>query len=204
MKKFFVTASGTDSGKTVASAILAEALGADYWKPVQAGFPTDSTEVGRLVSNQRTAIIPEKYVLKTPASPHAAAAIDGVEIKLSDFTLPENDRPIIVEGAGGVMVPLNDQDYVIDLAVQFSLPVILVSNLYLGNINHTLLTLYYLHSRRIPLAGLVFNGTPNAESERIILEKALAPCLLRILPEQEIKPETISKYAGKIQIVTDE
>jgi dethiobiotin synthetase len=138
---YFVTAIGTDSGKTLASAILCKALAADYWKPVQAGYPTDSETVKNLVQSPQVHIHSERYIFKTPASPHAAAALESVHIGLQDFTLPNKiSSNLIIEGAGGCLVPLNDRDFVIDLASKFQAEVILVSNLYLGSINHTLLT----------------------------------------------------------------
>src|SRR5688572_23501291 len=122
---YFVTAIGTDSGKTLASAILCEALKADYWKPVQAGLPRDADIVRSLITNTQTKIHPETHLLNTPASPHAAAKIDGVNITLSDFALPATTNSLIIEGAGGCMVPLNDNDFVIDLISSLNSEVIL-------------------------------------------------------------------------------
>lgn len=194
MKNIFVTAIGTDSGKTMVSAIICEALGTAYWKPIQAGYPRDTDVVSSLVSNRSFKSYPEKYLLKTPASPHAAARIDGVDIKLNDFTLPGNEQ-LVVEGAGGCMVPINDRDFVIDIARNLECGIVLVSNLYLGSINHSLLTLHLLKSRNLPVKGIVFNGVPNAESERIILHHAGLPCLLRIAQEPVIDKERVSHYA---------
>lgn len=198
--KYFITAIGTDSGKTLFSAILTEHLKADYWKPVQAGYPRDTDQVQTWITNSTSVFHPERYLLKTPASPHAAAKIDGVAIKLSDFTLPDTTHPLVVEGAGGVLVPINDTDYVIDLAKHLKLPVILVANLYLGSINHTLLTIEYLKAKGFAVAGLVFNGPSNPESERIIEMKSGWPVILRIEQEQHINKETIRKYAAKVKL----
>ena len=193
---YFVTAIGTDSGKTVASAILCKALMADYWKPVQAGYPTDSETVKSLIGTARVHIHPEKFLFKTPASPHAAAAIESVQISLKDFVVPHTlSKDLIIEGAGGCLVPLNDHDFVIDLAAKFEAQVILVSNLYLGSINHTLLTFEALKSRALFMKGIIFNGPPNAESERIILHHTRLRCLLRIAPENNIDVTTIEKYS---------
>lgn len=198
MKRYFVTAIGTDSGKTLVSAILCEALNADYWKPIQSGLPRDTETVQSLVTNTITQFHPERYLLNTPASPHASAKIDKVNIRLDDFTIPSSSNHIIIEGAGGCLVPINDDDFVIDLAKKFQSRVILVSNLYLGSINHTLLTLEALRKRDLPIEGIIFNGTPNYESERIILHHAMLPVLLRIQPEKTITPGIVAKYASQL------
>lgn len=192
---YFVTAIGTDSGKTVVSAVLTEFLMADYWKPVQSGYPRDTETVQSLISNPISKFYSERYLLQTPASPHASAKIDNVQIKMSSFKPPVSNRDLVVEGAGGVLVPLNDQDYVIDIAKQIRAEIILVSNLYLGNINHTLLTTTYLKSRNLPVRGIIFNGEPNPESERIILKRSGYRKLLHIKKEAEVTKETILKYA---------
>lgn len=192
---YFVTAIDTDSGKTLASAIMCEALEADYWKPVQAGLPRDSQTVKSLISNTRTTVHPEAFLLKTPASPHASAKRDGVTISLSDLKLPEAPQDMIIEGAGGCLVPLNDQDLVVDMITRFKAEVILVADLYLGSINHTLLTVEALRSRNIPIKGIIFNGESNPESERIILLRSGLRCLLRIDRERHIHPGIVKQYA---------
>lgn len=195
---FFVTAIGTDSGKSVVSAILTEYLKADYWKPIQAGEPRDTEMVQRLTSNSESRFYKERYCLETPASPHAAAKIDNVNIRVSDFHPPISNHHLVIEGAGGVMVPINDDDIVIDLATQCNAEIILVSNLYLGSINHTLLTIHFLKSKGYSVRGLIFNGPSNEESERIILAKSNWPCLLRIQQHEEFTPNLVSKYAGQL------
>jgi dethiobiotin synthetase len=195
MKNIFVTAIGTDSGKTMVSAILCEALNATYWKPIQAGLPRDTDTVTSLVSSKHFKAFPEKYLLKTPASPHAAAKIDNVEINIDDFQIPGNEL-IIIEGAGGCMVPINDNEFVIDIAKHLDCEIVLVSNLYLGSINHTLLTLHLL--KNFPVKGIIFNGVPNPQSERIILHHANLPCLLRISQEPLIDKERVSHYAKEL------
>lgn len=197
MKNIFVTAIGTDSGKTMTSAILCEALGAAYWKPIQAGLPRDTDTVASLVSNKNFKAFPERHLLKTPASPHAAARIDGVHISVHDFTSPAREG-IVMEGAGGCLVPINDHEFVIDIAEVLKCEIILVSNLYLGSINHTLLTLHLLQSRKLPVKGIIFNGVPNEESERIILRHANLPCLLRVAREPMIDKERVSHYAKEL------
>jgi dethiobiotin synthetase len=195
---YFVTAIDTDSGKTMVSAILCEALQADYWKPVQAGLPRDADTVQKLVSNNTT-IFPEAYLLKTPASPHAAAALDGITIKLSGFIVPPTKNDLVIEGAGGCLVPLNDTDFVIDLVAKVADAVILVADLYLGSINHTLLTVEALRKRNVRAKGIIFNGQPNPESERIILHHSGLRCLLRITREETIDQNTVKRYADLLK-----
>ncbi len=199
MARYFVTAIDTDSGKTLVSAILCEALEADYWKPVQAGLPLDSDTVKGLISNNQTRIHPETFRLNTPASPHAAARIDGVNITLEDFKLPVTHNKLVIEGAGGLLVPLNTDHFVIDLITYLRAEVILVADLYLGSINHTLLTVEALQKRNIIIKGLIFNGESNLESENIILHHTGLRCLLRIKKEQRISPEIISSYASLLK-----
>lgn len=189
---YFITGIDTDSGKTLASAILCEALGYEYWKPVQAGFPKDSDTIRSL--SPKTIIHPEKYFLNTPASPHAAAKIDHVNIQLTDFEAPKQSG-IIIEGAGGCLVPLNDSDFVIDLSPRLNSHIILVADLYLGSINHTLLSVHLLKTRGYPVKGIIFNGQSNPESERIILHHAQYPCLLRINKEDQINQDTVKRYS---------
>jgi dethiobiotin synthetase len=196
----FVTAIGTDSGKTIASAIITAALQADYWKPVQCGMDeTDSSIIKTLVSNPLTKIHPEKYLLKTAASPHLAAEIEGIKIQLEDFILPATSNDLILEGAGGILVPLNyDGDFVIDLAAKFEAEVIVVANLYLGSINHTLLTINELKRRNLNIKGIIFNGEPNETSEKVILSLTNLTCLLHIKKEAFFTKELVSEYAKKI------
>ncbi|MGC1240936.1 MAG: dethiobiotin synthase [Chryseosolibacter sp.] len=196
---YFVTAIGTDSGKTVVSAILCEAMQADYWKPVQAGLPRDTDTVRNLISNPGTVFHPEQYLLNTPASPHAAAKKDHINITLDSFRLPATDNTLVIEGAGGCLVPLNDEDRMIDLMALLKAEIILVSNHYLGSINHTLLTYESLRCRDLAIKGVVFNGEPNEESERIILQYTKLKCLLRIQKERVITPEVVKRYAEKIK-----
>lgn len=196
---YFVTAIHTDSGKTLVSAILCEALQAGYWKPIQAGFPTDSETVAQLISNAKTTIHPEAYVLKMPASPHASAKAEGIEINRGKIKLPLPSQDLIIEGAGGCLVPLAKDFFVTDLITMFQAEVILVSNLYLGSINHTLLTVEALKSRGISIKGIIFNGEPNAESESIILSTTKLPVLLRVLQEPTITKEVVQRYAQQLK-----
>lgn len=197
---YFVTAIGTDCGKTLVSAILCEALKADYWKPVQAGLPRDADTVRGLVTNRQTVIHPETYLLKTPASPHAAARIDSVNIKLNSFKLPPTNRTLVIEGAGGCLVPLNDQDFVVDLIAQTGGQVVVVSNYYLGSINHTLLTAALLREKNIPVAGIIFNGKENVASREIILRHTRYKVLLEIDQESKVDAATVTKYANRLTL----
>jgi len=201
---YFVTAIDTDSGKTVASAILCEALQADYWKPVQAGLPLDSDAVKGLVSNTKSIFHPERYFLKTAASPHAASILEDIKIELDDFVAPSAKGDLIIEGAGGCLVPLNDHSFVIDLAHRFNCTVILVADLYLGSINHTLLTIQELKHRNLPVKGIIFNGEPNPQSERIILHHANIRSILHIEKEKAVTREMIKAYADKMMLTWDE
>ncbi len=198
-KRYFITAIGTDSGKSVISAIVTEALQADYWKPVQSGLPRDTKFVRSLVSNAQSVFHPEAYRFTEPVSPHEAAKLDGVEIDFDQIRLPVTANDLVIEGAGGLLVPLNDQHFVIELADKFSAEIILVANLYLGSINHTLLSAHEL-SRRLPYSnftvkGIIFNQCPNPESERIIQKHCPFPCLLRVDREAAINPAMVSHYA---------
>lgn len=171
MRPIFVTGIGTEIGKTYCSAILTELWEADYWKPIQAGEldQLDSDVVRNHVTNKKTVIHPERYLLSEPMSPHVAARIDGIEINLSDFDLPKTENQLVIEGAGGLMVPLNDKgDLIIDLIQHLNAEVILVSKNYLGSINHTLLSVKMLQARKIPIKGILFNGDENLETQKVI------------------------------------
>jgi dethiobiotin synthetase len=196
---YFVTAIGTDSGKTLVSAILCKALRADYWKPVQAGYPTDSETVKSLLRDTDSKIYAETYVLKTSASPHAAAALENIKISLNDFVIPNHEQDLIIEGAGGCLVPLNDTDFVIDMADRFGAEVVLVSNLYLGSINHTLLSWEAIKRRGLLIKGIIFNGNHNDESERIILHHTGLRRLLHVDQEQFFDETVIEKYSKKLK-----
>jgi dethiobiotin synthetase len=206
MKDIFVTGIGTDIGKTVVSAILTEALQADYWKPVQSGSVelTDSQRVQSLVSNGRSVFHPEAYLLQAPLSPHAAAALENKKIDLANIRLPQTQNRLVVEGAGGLYVPLNDEHLVVDLICHLQLPVVVVSANYLGSINHTLLTLEALRSRNIPVVGLIFNGEPNPATEDYIVQHTGVRKLLSVLPEAELNAEVIRRYAAQLSMTNDQ
>ncbi|WP_420579646.1 dethiobiotin synthase [Reichenbachiella sp.] len=199
MKKYFVTGIDTDAGKTIASAILVEKLKADYWKPIQAGEPTDSNTVRSLISADRI-IHPEGIVLKAPMSPHAAAKLEEIDLRAEQLTVPVTKNNLIIEGAGGLLVPINDEEFVIQLANQFDAEVILVSRNYLGSINHTMLSIAYLKQNGFSVAGIIFNDTPNPETERFILQYSQLPCLGRIEPLDEVNPSTIQSQLKNIDL----
>ena len=201
-RKIVVAGIGTDTGKTVVSALLCEALSADYWKPVQAGDleHSDSIKVSQLISNKKTLVHPEAYQLKTPMSPHAAAEIDRVEIDHSEIEIPKTENDLVIELAGGLMVPLSKDYLNIDWVVKTGLPIILVSNYYLGSINHTLLSLQLLKCRNIEVLGLVFNGEKNTSTFEVIMQRAQVPCLLELPRQDQINSEMIRKYAQRISI----
>ncbi|MES2395447.1 MAG: dethiobiotin synthase [Bacteroidota bacterium] len=200
MKRFFVTGIGTDVGKTIASAILVESLHADYWKPIQAGDldNTDTMKVRSLISNTRSKFHPETYQLTKQMSPHAAAEADEIKINIDTLALPITSNSLIIEGAGGLMVPLNDEFLVIDLIQKLKVEVILVSSNYLGSINHTLLTVEALKNRNIPIAGIIFNGRSTRTSEEYILNYTGLKKLLSIDEEKKIDKETILKYKAML------
>jgi dethiobiotin synthetase len=196
MKKYFVTGIGTNVGKSIVSAVITEALKADYWKPVQSGYEdgTDTETLNKLVSNTSSVFHPESYLLKAPLSPHAAAQLENFEIDLAKINLPITNKTLIIEGAGGLMVPLNNTDFVFDLITKFDAEVILVVKHYLGSINHTLLSIELLKSRNIAVKGIIINGEANAASEEIIFKNINWPLLgrvnqLHVLNKEEIKQQ---------------
>lgn len=177
MKGVVVTGTDTGIGKTVVAAGLAAALGGRYWKPVQAGLDdgSDSATVAALAPG--ALIHAEAYRLKTPCSPHQAAAIDGVTIEEVRLTLPAGVTPLVVEGAGGALVPLREDLLFADMMALWGLPVVLVARTSLGTINHTLLSIEALRTRGVFLAGVAFVGDANEESERVI---CAISCLARL------------------------
>ena len=195
-RTIFVSGIGTDVGKTVVSAILVEALNADYYKPILAGDLDfgDKDRVSDWISNSKTTIFDNQFKLTQPMSPHAAAKIDNVSIRASQVSRPNTEKVLVVEGAGGLLVPINDEETIADLILPND-ELILVSRNYLGSINHSLLSIAYIQSKGINLRGIVFNGPENKESERIILAKANCPCIGRIKEEEEINKNVVLEYA---------
>lgn len=200
----FVTGIGTDVGKTVASAILTEALEADYWKPIQSGDleNSDSHKIQRLISNNRTVIHPEQFTFKTPASPHAAAAIENVTIDMNNIKVPETTNQLLIEGAGGLMVPLNQQDMMVDLIAHCEAQVILVSRNYLGSINHTLLSIKLLEQKKIPVLGIIFNGPKSEATEQVILDYTNIKYLGSIEEHEEIDRQVVLQYKSAFSDIT--
>lgn len=194
--KYFITGIGTDVGKTIASAIITEALEADYWKPIQAGDldNSDSHKVKKYISNAKTTFHDNSYALNTPASPHLAANIDNVVINVENIKVPKTKNKLIIEGAGGLFVPLNEKDTIVDL-IQPDYKVIVVSRHYLGSINHTLLTIEALKNRNISIAGIIFNGDENSATEEIILSKTNCKFLGRIENEPYFDQNVVKYYA---------
>lgn len=193
---FFVTGIGTDVGKTVCCAILCELLGADYWKPVQSGSETDAARIRNLVSENIT-VFKERYALTQPLSPHAAASIDQVKISLEDFQVPKSNNTLIIEGAGGLLVPLNQIGYTIaDLIKHLNQEVILISRHYLGSINHTLLTIEALKNRGIQIKGIIFNGRELPQTEEIIEKISGIKTLLTIPDFETIDKESITNFTN--------
>ncbi len=194
---YFVTGINTGSGKTIVSAVLCQALQADYWKPVQCGIDErDLDQVKSLVNNGHTLFFDEAYCLTEPASPHQAASMENTRITLSAIELPDNGgNDLIIEGAGGALVPLNDDEVIIDIAARFGAEIILVADLYLGSINHTLLTVNELRARELVIKGIVFNGPDNSHSREIISKKTGLKTLLHLKPEPDINEAVITKYA---------
>ncbi|GAB3714130.1 dethiobiotin synthase [Flavobacterium koreense] len=198
--KLFITGIGTDVGKTITSAIVTQALESDYWKPIQAGDldNSDSHKIQRYICNDKTIIHENSYKLNTPASPHLAAAIDGITINLKKIVEPKTKNHLVVEGAGGLLVPLNDNDCIIDL-IQPDYKIILVSRHYLGSINHTLLSFEALKSRNLKVAGIIFSGDENKATEEIILNKTKTKFIGRIDDEPYFDQNVIQYYADKFR-----
>ncbi|SIP96492.1 dethiobiotin synthase [Maribacter ulvicola] len=201
MQKIFVTGISTEVGKTIASAIFTEALQADYWKPVQAGDldNTDTDKVKRLISNGKSRFHESSYNLKSAMSPHAAAEVEGVKIDRFHINEPQIDNSLIIEGAGGILVPLNDEDTMLDIIMP-DYKVVVVSRNYLGSINHSLLTIKWLLHKGYEVTVL-FSGDENLHTENIILSKTGVSSIGRIDEEKEFTKEIIKKYADKFRDV---
>ena len=184
-------------GKTIAAAIITEALEADYWKPVQSGDleNSDTHKVQKLVSNAKSVFHKNSYALQTPMSPHASAEIDGITIKIDKIEEPETENHLVIEGAGGVLVPLNDNDTILDL-IQPNYKVIVVSRHYLGSINHTLLTVNLLKEKGFEVA-ILFSGKEHSTTENIIKKMANVSILGRIDEEPYFDENVIKEYAAQ-------
>lgn len=210
MKPLFITGTGTDVGKTVAAAIITEALGASYWKPVQAGLigRTDSDWVRSMLSNEGSIIFPEAYRLELAASPHIAARAEGVRVSLQQIIeqysgMNAGERPLVIEGAGGLMVPLNEREFVADLIQALDARVILVSRNYLGSINHSLLTAGMCRARGLDVAGWVFNDRYMDYTEEIAAWSGY-PVIGAIPPAKELNKDFIRQQAAHIRPALNE
>jgi dethiobiotin synthetase len=199
MQTYFITGIGTDVGKTVASAIITEALKADYWKPIQAGDldNCDTKKVKRLVSNTTTKFHENSYALQTPMSPHAAADIDGITIDLKKIKKPNTKNNLVIEGAGGILVPLNTKNTILDL-IKPNYKVIVISRHYLGSINHTLLTLNLLKEKGFEVA-LIFSGNEHKTTEDIIIKMTNVKVIGRINEEPYFDKNVVLEYADKFR-----
>ncbi|MGC6401720.1 dethiobiotin synthase [Sphingomonas sp. FW199] len=189
-----VTGTDTDAGKTIFAAALAGALGGLYWKPVQSGIADgcDADTVHRLSGLARERILPEAYRLTEPLSPHRAAELDGVVIDPDRLTLPRHQRPLVVEGAGGVLVPVTRDLLYADLFARWSAPVVLVARTSLGTINHSLLSIEALRARNIPILGVAFNGDANEDSEATIAAIGGVRRLGRLPRLDPLTPQTLA------------
>lgn len=195
MSVIVVTGTDTDVGKTVFAAALAGALGASYWKPVQAGTDdgTDRQRVARLSGIAPDRLLPEAYALATPCSPHRAAAIDGVTIDLDRLALPSVSGPLVVEGAGGVLVPIVGTTTFADLFARWGMPVVLVARTALGTINHSLLSIEALRARGVPVRGVAFIGDAMPDSEATIARLGGVRRLGRLPHLDPLTPETLAR-----------
>lgn len=188
---------GTEVGKTIVSGILAMLMEGDYWKPIQCGNPenSDTQIIKNWLDPAKHCIHAPAYSLQAPLSPHQAAQLENISISATSIILPKTKRSLIIEGVGGIFVPLSQTFLTIDVFAAWQCKWVLVSKHYLGSINHTLLTIDALKHRRIPIIGLIFNGIPNPDSEAAILAHSQLPFLGRLLPENNIHTTTLQRYA---------
>lgn len=188
---------GTDIGKTIVSAILTTLLNGDYWKPIQCGDEenSDTAIMKNLLETTKHTIHLPAYSLKAPLSPHHAARLENISIELDSIILPQTIRPLIIEGVGGILVPLTLKKSSLDLFKSWNCQWIIVSKHYLGSINHTLLTIAVLKKLCIPILGIIFNGEPNPDSESVIVDISQTQILGRLLPEINLNLQSIQRYA---------
>lgn len=200
MSTFFITGISTEVGKTVAAAIITEALQADYWKPIQAGDldNSDTHKVKRLVLNDISQYHDNAFALNTPMSPHASAKMDNITISANKIKRPKTKNTLVIEGAGGVLVPINDTETVAQLIAPTD-KVIIVSRHYLGSINHTLMTVEVLKARKLNIAGILFSGDEHPTTEAIIAKMSQVPIIGRIDEEPYIDANVVSEYADRLR-----
>jgi dethiobiotin synthetase len=206
-RNLFVTGTDTGVGKTVVSAALTLGLEASYWKPIQSGTlpSTDAEQVRAWTRLPDSRILPEAYRLREPASPHAAARAEGVRIDLDRIVAHprSHDRPIVAEGAGGLLVPLNETDLMVDLIQRLGHPVVLVARTGLGTLNHTLLSVGELRRREIPLLGVVLSGDPHPGNAAAIEHYGAVPVLGTIPVPSSLTPETLLEAYGELTLPPD-
>ncbi len=201
MKRYFITGIDTNVGKTIVSAILVEALQADYWKPIQCGITdgTDVNEVRKLISNSKTKVHPEAYSFAAPVSPHLAAAIESKKIDVKSIVLPSTSNHLIIEGAGGMMVPLSKNNYVIQLARELDAEVILVVRNYIGCINHSLLSIDYLLRNKYKIKGMILNGNFDPLVEQAITTYSDIPVLAKFPEQGAIDKIKINEFTSLVK-----
>lgn len=195
VKNIIVTGIGTDVGKTIVSAILVRALNAGYWKPIQCGESKDTDTLKGLVPE--ALCHPEGIGLKAPRSPHHAAHLEGIEIDTDKILLPQTSSPLIIEGCGGLLVPLNNKTLIIDLFQKWECAWVVVARHYIGSINHTLLTLEAMKKRKLPVLGVIFNGNSCPQTEEAILAFSQYPCIGRLQQEKQWSAKRIDDYANQ-------
>ena len=198
-KNYFITGISTEVGKTIVAAVVTEALKADYWKPIQSGdlHFSDTDKVKQLVSNTKSVFHPSSYALNTPMSPHASAEIDGINIVLDEIQKPATTNHLVIEGAGGLLVPLNGSDTILDL-IHPQYKVIVVSRHYLGSINHTLLTVKLLKEKGFEVS-IIFSGDEHPTSEAIIQKMTQVPIIGRIDEEPYFDQNVVKEYAAHLK-----
>lgn len=199
MKHYFITGISTEVGKTVVSAIITEALKADYWKPIQAGEldNCDTQKVKQLISNNKSQFHDNTHALMTPMSPHAAATIDKVNIDIKKIKVPKTKNNLVIEGAGGLLVPLNNKHTILDI-IEPNYKVIVVSRHYLGSINHTLLTINLLKEKGFDVA-IIFSGNEHKTTEDIIKKMTNVTVIGRIDEEPYFDKNVVREYAEKLE-----
>ena len=202
LNNIIVAGIGTGVGKTVVSAILTTILDADYWKPIQCGADdhSDTLTIQKLSRAEKLHIHESAYSLKAPLSPHHAARLENIVIDSKKIILPQTKKPLVIEGVGGIFVPLTSKVLSLDLFKTWNCQWVVVSRHYVGSINHTLMTIEVLKMHGISILGLIFNGDPNPDSEEAILKNCSLPILGRLFPEQNIDSKTIKKYAQQWQM----
>jgi malonyl-CoA O-methyltransferase len=197
----FVTGTDTGVGKTVASACLVQRWHADYWKPAQTGLksePADTATVTSLAALPPNRIHKPRHEFAAPLSVEAAAALEKVAVQLEDFELPRTTRPLVVEGAGGVLVPLSPKLLMIDLMAHLALPIVLVARTALGTINHTLLSLAALRARNLPIAGIILAGPPFPGNKDAIIRHGAVRILLELPPLAPLSAASIAQTAASL------